>query len=65
MTAAAPCHGWELMGYLRNHPELSRIPVGVQSGDKDTTLPDGVAFVLTKPVDIDALLALVRHHCRR
>jgi len=34
-----------------------------QSGDNDTTLPDGVAFVLSKPVDVDAMLALVRHHC--
>src|SRR5690349_8381100 len=55
--------GWEVMRYLRKHPELSLIPVGVQSGDNDTTLPDGVAFVLSKPVDVDAMLALVRHHC--
>lgn len=55
--------GWELMQHLRNHPELSTIPVGVQSGDEESTLPDGVAFVLAKPVDVEALLAIVRHHC--
>ena len=55
--------GWELMGYLRKHPELSMIPVGIQSGDVDTTLPDGVSFVINKPVDVEALLAVVRHHC--
>jgi CheY-like chemotaxis protein len=55
--------GWELMGYLRKHPELSMIPVGVQSADEDATLPDGVAFVINKPVDVEALLAVVRHHC--
>jgi CheY-like chemotaxis protein len=55
--------GWELMGHLREHPELSLIPVGVQSADADITLPDGVAFVLEKPVDVTALLAVVRHHC--
>jgi len=55
--------GWELVGYLQNHPELSTVPVGIQSADRDTTLPDGVAFVLQKPIDVDALLAVVRHHC--
>jgi CheY-like chemotaxis protein len=55
--------GWELIGYLQNNPELSIIPVGVQSADEDITLPDGIAFVLNKPLDVDALLNVVRHHC--
>ena len=55
--------GWELIAYLRQHPELSTIPVGIQSADEDSTLPDGVAFVLNKPIDVNALLAVVRHHC--
>lgn len=55
--------GWELVGYLQNDSELSTVPIGIQSGDRDTTLPDGVAFVLQKPIDVDALLAVVRHHC--
>jgi two-component system, chemotaxis family, chemotaxis protein CheY len=55
--------GWELMGYLRSHPEHSLIPVGIQSADEDVTLPDGVAFVINKPVDVEALLTVIRHHC--
>jgi len=55
--------GWGLMGYLRQHPELRLIPVGVQSADADITLPEGISFVLEKPVDLHALLTVVRHHC--
>ena len=56
--------GWQLMAHVRRHPELSAIPIGIQTGDTESTLPDGVAFVLSKPVDVDALIAVVRHHCR-
>jgi CheY-like chemotaxis protein len=55
--------GWQLMGHLRSDARLSGIPIGVQTGSIETTLPDGVSFVLPKPVDVAALLALVRHHC--
>lgn len=55
--------GWELLSSLRQERRWARIPVGVQSANLEVTLPDGVSFVLGKPVDIDALLALVRHHC--
>lgn len=55
--------GWQLMAHVRQHPELSTIPIGIQSGDTESTLPDGVAFVLNKPVDVEALIAVVRHHC--
>ena len=55
--------GWELLVTLRRDSRWARIPVGVQSANVDVTLPDGVSFVLAKPVDVDALLAFVRHHC--
>ncbi|HEX4462142.1 MAG TPA: response regulator, partial [Polyangia bacterium] len=55
--------GWELLVSLRQHSRWARIPIGVQSANLEVTLPDGVSFVLGKPVDVDALLALVRHHC--
>lgn len=55
--------GWQLMAHVRRHPELSTIPIGIQTGDTESTLPDGVAFVLSKPVDVEALIAVVRHHC--
>jgi CheY-like chemotaxis protein len=54
--------GWELLATLQGDARYARIPVGVQSGNLDITLPVGVAFVLSKPVDVPALLALVRHH---
>ena len=55
--------GWELLDSLRQQHRWAHIPIGVQSANLDVTLPDGVSFVLGKPVDVDALLALVRHHC--
>lgn len=57
--------GWQFLGELRREAALAGIPVGVQSADHDRTLPEGVAFALGKPVDADALLALVRHHLGR
>ena len=55
--------GWELLVTLRQERRWANIPVGVQSANLDVTLPGGVSFVLGKPVDVEALLALVRHHC--
>lgn len=55
--------GFELIGFVRKDPRLAAVPIGIQSANVDTTLPGGVAFVLPKPVDVDALLAFVRHHC--
>lgn len=55
--------GWDFVAELRRHGPLARVPVGVQSGEEERTLPDGVSFVLRKPIDPEALLALVRHHC--
>jgi CheY-like chemotaxis protein len=57
-------NGWQLMEYLKCHPSLARIPIAVQSADEESTLPDGVAFVVNKPLDIRALLALVKHRLR-
>jgi CheY-like chemotaxis protein len=55
--------GFELIAYVRKDERLARVPIGIQSANVDVTLPGGVAFVLPKPVDVDALLAFVRHHC--
>jgi two-component system response regulator MprA len=54
--------GFELIAFVRESQRFSGVPIGVQSANVDLTLPGGVAFVLPKPVDIDALLAFVRHH---
>ena len=55
--------GWALLAHVRARPHLATIPIAVQSGDEDSTLPDGISFVLRKPVDVDALLAAVKHYC--
>lgn len=55
--------GWEFIALLRSRASLAGIPVGVQTAEVDRTLPGGVSFVLGKPIDLDALLTLVRHHC--
>jgi CheY-like chemotaxis protein len=55
--------GFELIAFMRKDERFARVPIGIQSANVDVTLPGGVAFVLPKPVDVDALLAFVRHHC--
>lgn len=55
--------GWDLIARLKSTASLAAIPVGVQTAEVDRTLPGGVSFVLGKPIDIDALMTLVRHHC--
>jgi CheY-like chemotaxis protein len=55
--------GFELIAFMRKHERFAQVPIGIQSANVDVTLPGGVAFVLPKPVDVDALLAFVRHHC--
>jgi CheY-like chemotaxis protein len=55
--------GWDFIARLRSKASLATIPVGVQTGEVDRTLPGGVQFVLGKPIDLEALLTLVRHHC--
>lgn len=55
--------GWDFVSELRREPSLAKVPVGVQSGELERTLPEGVSFVLGKPINPEALLALVKHHC--
>lgn len=55
--------GWDFVAELHRHATLAQIPIGVQSAEEERTLPDGVSFVLKKPINPKALLALVRHHC--
>jgi two-component system response regulator AdeR len=56
--------GWQLLAEVSGDARLRPIPVGVQTASMETTLPEGVSFVLPKPVDVSALLAFARHHCR-
>jgi CheY-like chemotaxis protein len=56
--------GWQLLAEVQGDTRLRPIRVGVQTASMETTLPEGVSFVLPKPVDVDALLAFAKHHCR-
>jgi CheY-like chemotaxis protein len=58
--------GWQFRDEQLRVPELARIPVILLSGagalaDKAKAL--GVAEYLDKPVDVDALLAIIDRHC--
>lgn len=48
--------GWQLLAAMRGDPELAAIPVGVQTAHDEARLPEGLAFVLVKPVDAERLL---------
>ncbi len=56
--------GWAFIAILRTSV-LANLPVVVQSafssGDREP--PSGIQALLKKPIDVEALLALVRKHC--
>jgi CheY-like chemotaxis protein len=59
--------GWEFCRALSSEPELANLPVAVLSAVAAPAheLPQrkNDAGYLTKPIDFDALLAMVRDHC--
>jgi CheY-like chemotaxis protein len=59
-------NGWELRAALQQHPELKTIPVVVLSAHTQlaqTAVALDVADYLTKPIDLDRLLSVVRRFC--
>jgi two-component system phosphate regulon sensor histidine kinase PhoR len=56
--------GWDVLEHMRTDPRLKSTPVGLMSAsvDKGMRLP-GVT-VLPKPIEVEALLAFVKQHCR-
>ncbi len=56
--------GWSLLSALKSDPELGEVPVIVLvvAGDR-AAAPLGAADYLTKPVDRDRLVAVLRRHC--
>ena len=56
--------GWELFARMREIPRLACIPVCIVSAMADMAPTDSTC-VLTKPVNLEALLATVRVHCPR
>lgn len=56
--------GWEFRRIQSEDPQLSALPVIVLSALEPTRTADfGNAMFLTKPLDFDRLLALVRRYC--
>lgn len=57
--------GWELMKHVREDPVLSSLPVVVVSGvGASQPLPEGVLGAVPKPVDLNALRALIEQALR-
>jgi CheY-like chemotaxis protein len=62
--------GYETMRAIREVPELSGLPVialtaKAMQGDRDKAIAAGASDYITKPVDIDQLIALMRVWVRR
>jgi CheY-like chemotaxis protein len=57
--------GWELMKHVREDPVLCSLPVVVVSGvGASQPLPEGVLGAVPKPVDLNALRALIEQALR-
>jgi two-component system, OmpR family, response regulator CpxR len=54
--------GWEFMALLQASTPLAALPVVCQTA-VDRTPPDHITAFMRKPIDADALLAMVRHYC--
>lgn len=57
--------GWQVIDALKASPQTRAIPIVVLSARRDlpaTAKELGIATFLTKPFDIDELLAIVRHY---
>lgn len=57
--------GFEVLGWLRSHPKLKRLPVVVLTSSSETTDVDraydlGANSYLVKPVDSDALVDMLK-----
>lgn len=55
--------GWQLISAAKSCAALATIPIGVQSSEAEH--PEGAAFYIKKPVDVEALFRLVRRHLRQ
>lgn len=57
--------GWEFRRIQQEDPSLAALPVIVLSAIEPTRMTDfGTATFLTKPLDFDRLLELVRAYCK-
>ncbi len=57
-----PADGTEFLRIKASEPELASIPVILTSGFNLPSKMDGVVAMVTKPFDLDEILALIRHY---
>jgi CheY-like chemotaxis protein len=73
-TSEAPCivlldlvmpgmDGWKFLAVVQANPQMSSIPIVIASAHAATHPPAGIAGVLHKPIDLDALYTVVERHC--
>lgn len=55
-------NGWDFFEKMRARPELTGVPVVVQSS-APSRAPAGVTLVLKKPVEPERLISVVREYC--
>jgi CheY-like chemotaxis protein len=54
--------GWDFVAAIRARADLRGVPIGVHTSEEERQPPEEVSFVIKKPVDARALLAMVRQH---
>ncbi len=57
-----PADGAEFLRIKASEPELASIPVILTSGFNLPSRMEGVVAMVTKPFDLDEILALIRHY---
>jgi CheY-like chemotaxis protein len=55
-------NGWDFFNAMRAHPKYATVPVVVHTS-APATAPPGATRVLTKPLELDRLLEVVREFC--
>lgn len=59
-------NGWQVRSAMLSDPKLAEIPVVVTSGaTSETPPPFGITELMSKPLDLRALLELLDRHCGR
>ena len=56
-------NGWQFLSELRGHPSLGQIPVAVLTAFIKLTGAIPAGDIIRKPVEIDALLGIVKKYC--
>ncbi|MFZ5470685.1 MAG: response regulator [Myxococcota bacterium] len=55
-------NGWQLYAAMREDPRLKEVPVVIISAADSLVVPKGCQGVIPKPIEVELLLAIVRHY---